>query len=58
MASDTLELDLQTVMSHCVGARNRTWILRKSRQPALLATKPSLRFFLWLKRQETKESFF
>lgn len=40
--ADHMELELQTVMSCCVGSGNQTWDFCKSKQPVFLTTVPSL----------------
>ena len=45
---DTLKLELQTVVSCLVGARNWTPVLWKSKQPVLLSTEPSLQLYCFI----------
>lgn len=40
--ADHMELELQTVMSCCVGSGNQTWDFCKSKQPVFLTTVPPL----------------
>ena len=42
---DPLELELQMVVSHHVGARNQTQVLCKQEQLVFLTSEPSLQLF-------------
>jgi hypothetical protein len=46
-AVDSLELEISTVVSHHVGAGNRTWVLN-----VLLTANPNTSLYLWRRKSK------
>lgn len=54
-ASDTLELELQVVVSRHVGARNPRWVLGRSSQHSSLLSQPSSPAWILIKCEIIRE---